>query len=101
MSVHGDYHITIDTPNGPVQAQASVELDGHEVTGEMYSGGHTSHITDGHFDQGEMSWNAHVTDPAPMDLHFAGHCEDDVCSVISGEVKAGDFGAFHFKGTRD
>ena len=100
MSVHGDYNIIITTPNGPVESQASVDVDGHAMTGEMHAGGQTTHITDGHFDGGEVSWKAHVSEPANMDLHFSGHCQDDVCSVITGEVKAGDLGSFPFKGTR-
>jgi len=100
MSVHGEYHITINTPNGPVESHASVEVDGHHMTGEMHANGHTSHITDGHFDDGEMSWNAHVNEPAPLDLHFSGHCQDDVCSVITGHVEAGGLGSFPFTGKR-
>ena len=100
MSVHGDYNIIITTPNGPVESQASVDLDGHVVTGEMHAGGQTTGIMDGHFDGGDVSWKAHVSDPAPMDLQFKGHCMDDVCSVITGEVTAGDLGSFPFKGTR-
>jgi hypothetical protein len=100
MSVHGEYHITIDTPNGPIQAEASVELEGHDISGEMHANGNTAEITNGHFDGGAMTWDTHVSSPSPMDLHFAGHCEDDVCSVISGKVEAGALGAFPFKGTR-
>ena len=100
MSVHGEYDITITTPNGPVESHASVEVDGHHLTGDMHANGHTSHITDGHFDDGEMSWNAHVNEPAPMDLHFSGHCSDDACSVITGHVDAGGLGSFPFTGKR-
>jgi len=76
-------------------------VDGHTVTGEMHANGHTTHISDGHFDSGAVSWKAHVSDPAPLDLHFSGKCQDDVCSIITGEVKAGDLGSFPFKGTRE
>jgi hypothetical protein len=83
-----------------VETHASVEVDGHAMTGEMQANGHTTDITHGHFDNGEMSWDAQVTDPAPMDLHFSGHCQDDVCSVITGHVEAGDLGSFPFTGKR-
>lgn len=100
MAVHGEYKITISTPNGDVEAEASVDLDGEVLTGEMHANGRAAPITDGHFHAGAMTWKTHVNDPAPIDLEFEGHCEDDVCSVISGDVHAGDAGTFHFKGQR-
>jgi hypothetical protein len=100
MAVHGDYNITITTPNGPVESHVSVDVDGHHVSGSMSANGQTAPITDGHFDDGHVTWKTHVSEPAQLDLHFSGHCQDDVCSVITGEVKAGDLGAFPFTGKR-
>lgn len=100
MAVHGDYKITITTPAGEVEADASVDLDGHVLTGEMHANGLGAPITDGHFYEGVVTWKTHVNDPTPIDLEFKGRCEDDICSIISGDVHAGEAGTFHFKGHR-
>lgn len=102
MSVHGDYLITIQTPNGPVEAELSVEVDGTHMTGDIHdNNGHKAEITDGHFDGGHVTWKAHITDPAPADLVFDGHCDDTACTHIHGEVHAGAAGDFKFTGVKE
>jgi hypothetical protein len=99
MSVNGEYNIVVHAPDGDHEAHLSLHLDGDHLTGEQCSHGECEPIEDGEVHGAGFSWTAEVAS-IHMPLRFTGQCDDDACSIISGDVKAGDAGSFHFTGTK-
>lgn len=101
MSVHGEFKLTINAPDGVHNVTASVDLDGDKLTGTLKdtATGATTAIKDGHAHDGALHFKVHVDTPAPADLEFKGKCDDTACTTLSGEVK-GPQGTAPFKGVR-
>jgi len=99
MSINGEYDITVHTPAGDREAHLSLHSDGHHLTGETCSAGHCEHIEHGEVHDSHFEWTSELADPHTT-LHFKANCEDDVCSIISGDVHVDGVGDFHFTGKR-
>jgi|LakMenEpi03Aug12_release.lakeMendotaPanAssembly.Ray.scaffolds.fasta_scaffold371957_4 hypothetical protein len=100
MSVHGEFKLTINAPDGVHNVTASVDLDGDKLTGTLKDAttGVSTAIKDGHAHDGALHFKVHVDNP-PADLEFKGKCDDTACTTLTGEVK-GPMGAAPFKGVR-
>jgi hypothetical protein len=93
MAIDGKWNVTVQSPIGAQKSEFTFSSNGATLTGAQ--GG--TPITDGKVDGDNVSWSAAITSPMPMTLSFAGTVTGD---SLSGTVKAGNFGAFPFSGSR-
>ena len=75
------------------------EADG-VLSGAHWTDNWSHPVADATLGEDGLSWTSEVDSPFDAKLKFHGQCEDDVCSIISGEVDGGRLGRFHFKGRR-
>jgi len=97
MSVNGDYTISVHTPAGDREVHLSLHAHGDHLSGEQCADGHCQAIEHGEVHDSHFSWTSELADPHAT-LHFTAQCDDDVCSIISGDVEAEGLGTFHFTG---
>lgn len=97
MAVDGVWNITVNSPMGAQKSAVTLAVNGDALTGSGTGPDGSREITDGKVDGKDVSWKVAVTTPFPMTLEFAGVVDGD---QISGNVKAGNFGAFPFSGDR-
>ncbi|HET9904972.1 MAG TPA: hypothetical protein VFQ27_14850 [Xanthobacteraceae bacterium] len=97
MSADGTWSIVIDTPMGQREAQLELSTADGKLTGRQSADGQSGAITDTNLNGNELAWKIDITDPMPMTLEFSGVVEGD---TLSGNVRAGAFGSFPFRGRR-
>jgi hypothetical protein len=97
MSVDGNWNIVVSSPMGDQPSTLSLKAAGGELTGTQGAQGQSSPIANGKVDGDTVSWANSITQPFPMTLEFTGTVVGD---TLNGNVKAGSFGTFPFKGSR-
>jgi len=97
MSVDGNWNIVVSSPMGDQPSTLSLKAEGGELTGTQGAQGQSSPIANGKVDGDTVSWANSITQPFPMTLEFTGTVVGD---TLNGNVKAGSFGTFPFKGSR-
>ncbi|HXQ46595.1 MAG TPA: hypothetical protein VN806_08270 [Caulobacteraceae bacterium] len=97
MSVDGNWNIVVSSPMGDQPSTLSLKAEGGELTGTQGAQGQSSPIANGKVDGDTVSWANSITQPFPMTLEFTGTVAGD---TLNGNVKAGSFGTFPFKGSR-
>ena len=97
MSVDGTWNITVNSPMGAQPSTLTLAAEGGSLTGTQSAQGNTQPIANGKVDGDTVTWSNSITQPFPMTLEFTGTLAGD---TLNGNVKAGSFGSFPFKGSR-
>lgn len=96
MSADGNWKITINTPMGPQEVNATITTSGDTFTGKTEGRMGSQEIT-GKVDGNTLTWSANITSPMPMQLDFTATVDGD---KMSGNVKLGAFGNAPLSGVR-
>ena len=97
MAIDGIYKIEIDSPMGAMAVTLTLKGKGSVLEGSSESSFGTSKFT-GKVNGEEVSWDSETNGPmGKMELSFAGKIKG---ADFSGEVKAGNFGTYPFKGKK-
>jgi hypothetical protein len=97
MSIDGKWNVTVQSPMGAQKSEFSFNKSGGTLNGSQSSPQGPVPITNGTVDGDAVSWAVAITSPMPMTLTFSGKVSGD---TLAGTVKAGNFGAFNFTGSR-
>ena len=92
----GNWKITINTPMGAQEVNASIQTSGDTFTGKT-SGRMGESEVSGKVDGDTLTWSADITQPMPMTLEFEATVEGD---AMKGNVKLGAFGNAPLTGVR-
>jgi hypothetical protein len=97
MPLDGTYKIEIDSPMGAMEVKLTLKAKGAVLEGSSESSFGTSRFT-GKIKSDEVSWDSETNGPmGKMELSFTGKIKGN---EFSGEVKAGNFGTYPFKGKK-
>ncbi len=97
MAIDGTYKIEIDSPMGKQETKLTFKAKGTTLTGSSESPLGTTTFT-GKVSGDQVSWDSEINGPiGKMQFSFSGKIKGD---DFSGEVKAGNFGTYPFKGKR-
>lgn len=96
MSADGNWKITIQTPMGPQEVQASITTNGDTFTG-VTRGQMGEQSVEGKVDGDTLTWSAAISQPMPMTLEFSATVTGD---EMKGNVKLGMFGNAPLSGVR-
>jgi len=98
MAVDGTYNLELDTPMGKRTSKLTLKTDGDSLSGTHSDEMGEQSFTDGTVSGDDFTFSTKVSSPmGEFQLSFKGTVSGD---AISGEVQAGQFGSFPFKGTR-
>ncbi len=98
MAVDGTYNIAIDTPMGSRPGKLLLKTDGSSLSGTYTAEGSENTLKDGTVSGEDFTFSTQVSTPmGQIILVIKGTVSGD---SISGQVQAGDFGSFPFKGNR-
>ena len=98
MAVDGTYNIGVDTPMGTRTGKLTLKTDGGSLSGTYAAEEGESTFTGGTVSGEGIEFSVQISTPmGKFNLGFKGTVSGD---AISGEVQAGEFGSFPFKGTR-
>ncbi len=97
MAIDGTYEIEIDSPMGKQETKLTLKAKGTTLTGSSESSFGQSTFT-GKVNGDQVTWDSEINGPmGKMKLTFSGKIKGN---DFSGEVKAGMFGTYPFKGKR-
>ena len=96
MSADGNWKITINTPMGAQEVNASITTSGDTFTGKT-SGRMGDADISGAVAGDTLTWSAAITTPMPMTLEFEATVAGD---AMTGNVKLGAFGNAALSGVR-
>ena len=96
MSADGNWKITINTPMGAQEVNASITTSGDTFTGKT-SGRMGDADISGAVAGDTLTWSAAITTPMPMTLEFEATVAGD---AMTGNVKLGAFGNASLSGVR-
>jgi hypothetical protein len=96
MSADGNWKITIKTPMGPQEVEATIATHGDTFTGAV-RGQMGEQAIEGKVAGDTLTWTSAISQPMPMTLDFTATVAGD---AISGEVKLGMFGSAPLTGVR-
>jgi len=96
MSADGNWKITINTPMGAQQVDASIKVNGDTFTG-VTKGQMGEQTVEGKVSGDTLTWSSAITSPMPMTLEFSATVSGD---SMSGNVKLGAFGSAPLSGVR-
>lgn len=96
MSADGNWKITINSPMGAQEVNASIKTNGDTFTGTT-SGRMGEQTIEGKVNGDTLTWSAAITQPMPMTLEFSATVSGD---SLSGNVKLGAFGSAPLTGVR-
>lgn len=96
MSADGNWKITINTPMGAQEVNASITTSGDSFTGKT-SGRMGDADISGKVAGDTLTWSAAITTPMPMTLEFEATVAGD---AMTGNVKLGAFGNAPLSGVR-
>jgi hypothetical protein len=97
MAIDGTYIIEIDSPMGTQEVKLTLKAEGATLSGSSESSFGQTTFT-GTVDGSKVAWNSEINGPiGKMELSFTGQISGD---DFTGEVKAGMFGTYPFKGKR-
>jgi hypothetical protein len=98
MAVDGTYDINLETPMGNRPGKLTLKTDGGSLSGTFAAEEGENTFTGGTVSGEEIAFSVQVSTPmGQINLNFTGAVSGD---AISGQVQAGQFGSFPFKGTR-
>ena len=98
MAVEGTYNINLETPMGNRAGKLTLKAEGDSLSGIFAAEEGENNFTGGTVSGEEIAFMVQVSTPmGQIALNFTGTVSGD---AISGQVQAGDFGSFPFKGTR-
>ena len=98
MAVDGTYNINLETPMGNRPGKLTLKTDGGSLSGTFAAEEGENTVTGGTVSGEEIAFSVQVSTPmGQIKLDFKGAVSGD---AISGQVQAGQFGSFPFKGTR-
>ena len=98
MAVDGTYDIEVESPIGKRPGKLELTTTGNTLNGTYVGEGAQNPITNGTVSGDEFAFSSEVsTMMGRIKLEFRGKVTGD---EISGQVQAGTFGSFSFKGTR-
>ena len=98
MAVDGTYKIEIDTPMGKQEVTVTLKTAGDKLSGTIESMFGTVDFSGGTVKSNTVAWSMEISSPmGNLKLDCSGEVSGN---DISGEVKAGDFGSFPFKGKK-
>jgi hypothetical protein len=97
MALDGTWKITVNTPMGAQEGKLILKTNGASLTGSQSGPNGSMVLQNGKIDGNKATWTADMTEPMPLKLEFSVTVTGD---QMSGEVKAGDFGASPLNGTR-
>jgi hypothetical protein len=97
MAIDGNYKIEIDSPMGTQEVKLTFKAKGAVLEGSSESSFGPSKFT-GKVKGDEVTWDSETNGPmGKMEISFTGKIKGN---DFSGEVKAGMFGTYPFKGKR-
>jgi hypothetical protein len=96
MSADGNWKITINSPMGAQEVNATITTSGDTFTGTT-SGRMGEQTIEGKVSGDTLTWSAAITQPMPMTLEFTATVSGD---SMSGNVKLGAFGSAPLTGVR-
>ena len=96
MSADGNWKITINSPMGAQEVEASITTSGDTFTGQT-KGRMGEQAIEGKVSGDTLTWSTAITQPMPMTLEGEATVDGD---AITGTVKAGAFGSMAMNGTR-
>jgi len=97
MALDGTWKITVNTPMGVQEGTLTLKTEGTKLTGTQNGPNGSMAIQNGKVDGNKLTWTADMTQPMPLKLEFSVTVAGD---QMTGEVKAGAFGASPLSGTR-
>ena len=96
MSADGNWKITINSPMGAQEVEASITTSGDTFTGQT-KGRMGEQAIEGKVSGDTLTWSTAITQPMPMTLEFSATVSGD---SMSGNVKLGAFGNASLTGGR-
>lgn len=93
----GKWDCVVKSPMGDQKSVLTVNIDGDTWTGTNAGAQGSLECKDGKVDGDTITWKMDMTVPMPMTLEGRATASGD---TLTGEVKAGAFGAFPLTGTR-
>lgn len=96
MSADGNWKITINTPMGAQEVNASITTSGDTFTGTTSGRMGEQQIT-GKVDGNKLTWSTDISQPMPMTLNFEATVDGD---NMTGTVALGAFGNASLTGVR-
>jgi hypothetical protein len=96
MSADGNWKITISTPMGAQEVNASIQTNGDTFIGKT-EGRMGAQEVSGKVNGDTLTWSANITQPMPMTLEFEATAAGD---KMTGNVKLGAFGNAPLSGVR-
>lgn len=96
MSADGNWKITINSPMGAQEVEASIKTNGDTFTGAT-KGRMGEQAVEGKVNGDTLTWSTSITQPMPMTLEFTATVSGD---TMSGNVKLGAFGSAPLSGVR-
>jgi hypothetical protein len=96
MSADGNWKITINTPMGAQEVNASITTSGDTFTGTT-SGRMGDQKIEGKVNGNTLTWSTNISQPMPMTLEFQATVNGD---NMSGTVQLGAFGSAPLSGVR-
>lgn len=96
MSADGNWKITINTPMGAQEVNASITTSGDTFTGTT-SGRMGEQKIEGKVNGDTLTWSTNISQPMPMTLEFQATVNGD---NMSGTVQLGAFGSAPLSGVR-
>ena len=98
MAVDGTYKIEIETPLGKQEVTITLKTAGDKLSGTIESMFGTMDFSGGTVNSNTVAWSMEISSPmGNLKLDCSGKVSGN---DISGEVKAGNFGSFPFKGKK-
>jgi hypothetical protein len=98
MAIDGTYNLELDTPMGKRTSKLTLKTDGKSLSGTHSDEMGEQSFTDGSVSGDDFTFSTKVSSPmGEFQLGFKGTVSGD---SVTGEVQAGEFGSFPFKGTR-
>ena len=97
MTVAGTYDIVTKTPMGDQQGKFTVNVSGDSFTGDVSGPMGQMEVQAGKVEGNKLTWKMDMKVPMPMTLDCDATVDGD---AISGNVRAGAFGAMAMSGKR-
>jgi hypothetical protein len=96
MSADGNWKITIQTPMGAQEVNATITTQGDSFTGRT-EGRMGSQEISGKVSGDTLTWSADITNPMPLKIDFEAKVDGD---KMTGNAKLGPFGNAPLSGQR-
>ena len=96
-SVDGTWKLETQTPTGIRKSKLLLVAVGSRLTGEQSADGRSGPIVDGTVSGNAVAWKISIVDPLTLTLEYNGIVW---ANTMTGNMKAGRFGAWPFVGRR-